>query len=163
MLSIDINEKEGLLASAGAGQEVKLWSLNSGESVGSFKHPVSLWAVKFAPDEKRFASGGDSVDRKGHFYVWNVGDSDQPQLAVPINGSIRGFDFSHDGELLAVASGDSAYLFHMDHLASQSAFSELIHSERVFDIQFVDDGKRVSRMPGRQIPSFQGRRGQCRV
>jgi len=142
--SIDLHEKEGLIASAGDDQVVKLWSLNSGEAIASYYHPISLWAVKFSPDGKGFVSGGKSNAGECLVYFWDVDASDKPRLRVPIKGDIRGFDFSANGEFLAVASGNSAHLFHVERLNDGRPFAELFHPERVFDVRFIDDGRRVA-------------------
>lgn len=141
--SIDLNEERGFLVSAGADREVKLWSLKSGEGITSFRHPCGLWAVKISPDGNSFVSGGDSEDGENYFYVWDVNSPEKPQLRVPIESSVWGLDFSQDGALLAVASGESSYVFHMDHLNDEKAFVEMPHPKRVFDVCFIDGAKRL--------------------
>ncbi len=142
--SIDLHEKEGLLVSAGDDRVVKLWDLSSGENVAEFRHPVGLWAVRISPDGKTIVSGGDSTGDVCYFYVWDVDSAEEPRLSIPIRGGVRGFDFSPDGQLLAVASGHAAHLFHMDHLAAGKPFGQFGHASQVFDVRFLDGATRLA-------------------
>ena len=90
-----------ILASAGADQVVKLWSVREGELLGTRAgHEWTIHALHFTPDAKTLVSGS----RDGTIRFWDV-DRDAPpgMISLP-NSPVLSMDLTPDGQ--AIAFGD---------------------------------------------------------
>src|SRR6185295_12290831 len=98
--SVTFSPDGKLLATASAGNDVRLWELPSGKLRTTLKgHIQSVIAVSFSPDGKTLATGG----MDGKVKLWNVA-THQELATFPLGGLIPTLGFSPDGRLLAVGS-----------------------------------------------------------
>ncbi|MGE0128730.1 MAG: protein kinase [Blastocatellales bacterium] len=117
-----------------------LWRLyhHTGE-LFSRKHPKEVWAVAFAPDGKRFATGCDD----GKARLW---DAATGELLTELSGHqnfIWSVAFSPDGKTLATGSGDrTAKLW--DVSAGREIATLKGHTLRVSVVAFSPDGKTLA-------------------
>ena len=85
------------------GGEVELWDIRTQRLVAERQRPVTLYAVAFSPDGKRFALGGkecESLD--GVVEVWNIARGERIQHLT--HGTVVGsVAFGSDGDTLASA------------------------------------------------------------
>lgn len=92
-----------VLASASADSTVRLWSVESGESLRSFGSPKSLFCLAFSPDGRRIAAGG-------RFHTIRIWDVESHRVIHDFQahwGEIRSLAFTPDGTRLITASHDN--------------------------------------------------------
>ena len=103
-LAFSVNSKT--LAS-GAGNEIRLWEVNTGNPIGTFDAVENITALAFSPDGKTLASGSEA----GLIQIWK---SDQDyQIQATLKGhqdSVGVLMFSPDGKTLASGSYDGTIL-----------------------------------------------------
>ena len=106
--SLAFHPSGDILASAGADETVRLWSLHRGEEIGCYRqHTDMVRYLAFHPSENLVASGSDD----GSVHVF---DSQSCQLAYRLDlhtDGIHNLAFSPDGLFVASASSESIRLW----------------------------------------------------
>ena len=111
-----------LIASASADNTVRIWNAKTGESLRTLRgHQDEVYRVKFSPDDRMIASGGrdDTVklwqptskldaDPNDLAQFWQGEDDALLKTLAGHRNEIMDIDFSHDGRILASASGDGS-------------------------------------------------------
>ena len=123
-----------LLAGAGSDGKVRLWDTSDqqrasalavlpGLSLGSHTYPLTgrpLHRVAFSPDSRLLAGPGDG--KKVNFRLWRLRDRGQPTSAGTADAAyvladcasdLASTGFSPDGKTLAVACGDTTFLWNV--------------------------------------------------
>jgi WD40 repeat protein len=92
-----------LVATAGAGDEVELWDIESGKPITSLQGlGDGTWNVAFSPDGKTLAAGG----RDGNVRLWDVETGKQKEPLKGHGAVIYDLAFSPDGKTLASTGQD---------------------------------------------------------
>ena len=92
---------------SGAGNEIRLWAVNTGNPMGSFDAVEDIKALAFFPDGKTLASGSEA----GLIQVWKPDQDYQIQTTLTGHqGAVRMLMFSPDGNTLASGSDDGTIL-----------------------------------------------------
>jgi uncharacterized protein with WD repeat len=90
---------------AAAGDDVRLWSRDTGEMQNHFtRHTDSVTALAFSPDGKLLVTGGSDFS----VYFWELpGGGLKPGVSsLKLRAAVSGLAFSPDGKLLATGSRD---------------------------------------------------------
>lgn len=134
-----------LLAVAGVGNEVKLWSLGDGaprEQGRIGELPDVGTAMAFAADSRELVLGTDT----GTVRRWDLTDPASPRTLSPLVGpqaAIYGLDISSDGTTVAAGSGDER-LWMWRRAGDGRVWASLDSGMgRVNDVRFLDDGARL--------------------
>ena len=139
--ALDYDGENERLLSASHDRSIRLWNAETGELIQEFKQPASLWAIKFSPDGRHFASGGGSSDSRHSLYLWSLSNPDEPLRILPVRDRVLGVDFSADGKVLAVAEGGTATIW---DVSSGELIKTIPHSSTVYDASFIDEGMRLA-------------------
>lgn len=102
-LAVSANFK--LAARGVEGGKVWVWKCDTGEPLGSLAGHRGLWAVwavRFSPDGKTLATGGED----GTIRLWDLQHMREVAELRGHSGWVVGLDFSRDGRTLASASND---------------------------------------------------------
>ncbi len=112
-----------LLASGGAGGDIKLWDLTEGRLLWTEPDPFFLvQCVAFSPDDQMIASGGDSDYRQGAGYLSVRSAQDGTLLFRTDIPDVSGVVFTPDGKYLISANGDRTFkVWETSNLALQHA------------------------------------------
>lgn len=98
---------DGKMLVSGSGNEIHLWEVNTGNSIGSLDAVKNVASLAFSPDGKTLASGTED----GQVQVWNLVPT--PQIQSTFTGhrdSVYVLMFSPDGKTLASGSNDGTIL-----------------------------------------------------
>jgi WD40 repeat protein/serine/threonine protein kinase len=131
-----------------AGQEVKVWDLDSGQALGTFRAPPAThnWArsataytrpaVALSRDGRLLAASGDQVQ------VWDLKTGREVHTLRGHTGLICHLAFSPDGRRLVSASRDGS-VFLWDMATGQEAFSFRYGGWEFTCLAFSPDGRRL--------------------
>ncbi len=137
ILSIDISPDGELIASAGEGGRIRLWSIHGTPIALPLEgHEGPVYQVMFSPDGKTIASA--SLDRT--IRLW-----DRPSLAVAHDGEVTGMAVSADGQMI-VSSGASSEvrLWNADLTALEDSKPfEKDSYDWSGPVEFVNNGKAI--------------------
>jgi WD40 repeat protein len=130
-----------ILASGSKDQTVKLWSLEQGKEIYSFKgHTDDVLCVAFSPDGKLLASGGGRNDRS--IRILQLTENTVKTLTVSsdwFTGGINALSFSCDGKILASAGNDKTVkLWNVETGEEMKTLTG--HSEAVYAVVFSPNG-----------------------
>jgi hypothetical protein len=133
--------EKGLLASADADGEIKLWDIVTGRMIFTLSgHTKAVNRVMFSPDGSRLASAsGDMTVR-----VWNVNNGQE--IMRPLTGhtyAVYCVAFSPDGKRLASASADKMVKL-WDMTSGQETLNLKGHTSGVPSVVFSPDGWRLA-------------------
>jgi len=130
---------------------VRIWVLNSEDpsTTPIVLEESNVLAFTFCPHGKWFVS----ASRNGSIKVWNLNRADPsvPVAAAECNSAPNknGVAISPDGQRIAIATGNSIQLFHLNNKnPSKNAVSLTGHDEYVSFIRFDADGKRLISQSG---------------
>lgn len=132
--------KDGVLASAGYDQSIKLWNVKDGEEIRTLEgHTNWVFGLAFSKDGKTLASCGyDKTVR-----LWNVRDD---KLIGTIEGhtaAVRAVAFSPDNKRLATASSDRTVRI-WDARTRKEIKSLSGHKGTIRSVAFSPDGKTLA-------------------
>lgn len=127
---------DGLLATAGADDTVRLWDpTDSRDEVSRFDHSGDVDTVAFSPDGTTLAFAGAG----GIVELHDVRGTDSPvYLSAGHFTDVRDLAYSPDGTLLAVAGGETTVLL-LD-VAEQQVVNSIEHPEPAYAVEFSPDG-----------------------
>ena len=98
---------DGKTLVSGSGNEIRLWDVNTGNSISSLDAVKNVAALVLSPDDKTLASGTED----GQVQVWNLAPT--PQIHATFmghRGSVYVLMFSPDGKTLASGGSDGIIL-----------------------------------------------------
>ena len=141
-----------LIASASADNTVRVWDAQTGEALRTLRgHQDEVYRVQFSPDDRMIASGGrdDTVklwqptsklgaDPNDLAEFWRGEDDALLKTLTGHRNEIMDLDFSHDGRVLASASGDGSIKLWQTH---SDSVARLRNSKPLNDLAFSQDGK----------------------
>ena len=135
---------DGRILASGSVDDTKLWHVETGQNIYTFKHRGQVFSVAFSPDGKVLA-GGAYLDIK----LWNIETGKEVRLkggTIARSGSIA---FSPDGATLASASADRfggtpGTVTLWDIETGEDLATLHGHTERIPAVAFSPDGKTLA-------------------
>jgi hypothetical protein len=122
------------LASGGADQTVRLWSLRSGQALMVGKHSGPVRSVAFSPDGTELATGGSDQTVR----LWPMPTGGLARVLRPPAGSVNCVVYTPDGHLLA-AAGDAVHLWDPATGSSHGTLTE--HTGLVYSVAVHPSGQ----------------------
>ncbi|MFB6837846.1 WD40 repeat domain-containing serine/threonine protein kinase [Streptomyces sp. NPDC056361] len=124
------------LATAGGDKTVRLWKVDTGESMNLGEHALMVRSVAFSPDGATLATGSD--DRSVR--LWNVASGETVNVFTKrgVSGGFRSVAFSPDGATLATGSDDT--VVRLWNLATGERTLFKGHTQAVNSVAFSPDG-----------------------
>jgi tetratricopeptide (TPR) repeat protein len=98
------------LATGGDDKIARIWEADSGQELRKLTHEGKVATVAFSPDGRWLATGGDDKIAR----IWEA-DSGQELRKLTHDGEVRSVAFSPDGQRLAIASGNAAQIYALEH------------------------------------------------
>jgi WD40 repeat protein len=117
------------------GENVRIYSAETGAEFRFLEHSEKIRAVAFSPDSKTLLTASKKVA-----YLWDV-ESGKIMLKLPVPGSIRSVAFEpKGGKVFAIASGKNVQFW---DLAGKQVGPTLKHPEDAYSVVFSPDGKTI--------------------
>ena len=135
--SIDVSA-DGLVASGGTDGHVRVWSLPTGDSIGSvLEHTGDVNQVAFSPDGQFLASASDD----GAAGIWRVRDR-QPLAVLRHPRAVAALTFAPDSKSVATASQDGRV--RIWRIGDDKPALEIDLGAPVLRVMFTRDGSRFA-------------------
>jgi hypothetical protein len=162
--SLDYNATEGLVAAGSYSKNIRLWDLNTGETVRILEgHEKSCLPVCFNPDGRLIASG--SLDKTVR--LWNAATGQENKKLEIHTGNIFCLAFHPSGKYIASGSADKTIrLWNVDNGRVVRTYTG--HTGSVMGLAFTADGHHLlscsddktvilwETFTGRKLNSFTG-------
>lgn len=133
----------------------KLWNLQTGKLIRSFKHPSNDWqAVAFSPDGSQFVTGG--ADNGKSFYLWETASGQL--LRTFVGHGVQALAFSSDGTRIASAGGADKMVILWD-VATGTRLHTFYHPQTVDSVAFDPSGDRLVTKSGYSAYIWNAREG----
>lgn len=101
--SVSFSPDGTMLASGGQDETIRLWDLETGESISTFSgHERSVESVDFSPDGTMIASG--SMDET--IRLWNIDTGQAVNVLIGHSEGVKSVAFSPDGTTIVSGSSD---------------------------------------------------------
>ena len=118
---------------------IRVWSVESGESLGETRQSGAVYAVAVSPDNKTIATGGSDQTVR----LWNA-DTLAPKLSLQGHaGPIFSLSFSQDGKRLASSGWDKTVRI-WDAASGQLIKSWEGHHGDIWSVSYSPDGKMLA-------------------
>ena len=128
------------MASAGADQTIRLWDLETGQTLRMFRGNMgAVHSIAFSPNGSILASGSSDTSLR----LWNVASGTEIRAMTSNFGAIRSVAFSRDGTLVAGGGNDGSLRF-WDVATGRDVKSIRGQFGIVYSINFSPDGKKVA-------------------
>lgn len=117
LMSITISGDWKRLATCGLDGTVRLWDLQSHELRGILSHDGFMKSARFSPDGRLILTSAGS-----EAHVWDASTGERLAKPLSLPRSVQGQEFSPDGKIIGVVSGDDRiYLWETAAAVSRSA------------------------------------------
>ena len=123
---------DGTLLASGAGANVTLWDLESGNEMRQFQHDNVVYSVAFSPDSTLVASGASDHTAR----VWDLKKGIEVRR-FRHDGVVSSVAFSPDGAFLASGSGD--HTARVWDLETGNEMQQFQHDGEVSSVAFSPD------------------------
>ena len=136
--TLSVSHDGALIAGAGRDGLVKVWEVNTGQLINTFRHNDRVASIAFSPTENLLASGSGDRTVK----LWNAITGTEI-LTIRRTESISTVAFSPDGKTLAWIEASPPDTIHLWDVTTQSIIA-LYEAPTVFNmdsIAFAPDGK----------------------
>ena len=134
------SEKGPRLASGSADKTIKLWNLDTLDSIRTYRgHRQPISALAFSPDGKLLSSA--SVD--GNIRVWSTGSGRLLRRLYGHRGRVDSMSFGPDGKTLA-SSGSDGQLRVWDVQRGRTVRTITGHAGAVNAVSFAPDGRQIA-------------------
>lgn len=143
MISVDLSPDRRVAALGLANGWIQLWSIESGQPVGSpwEGHLGDVRSLAFSPAGDKLASGG--IDKS--VLVWDVKTGKRLALSREHKGSVCAVAISPDGKTLASGCGaETIKLWDLDNVSTGSLVSISYHKSVIRTLAFSPDGKTLA-------------------
>jgi WD40 repeat protein len=149
--------KDGIIASGGYDETVKLWDISTGQCLHTMSEPNNwVWSVKFSPDGLNLAAAAfDSYIR-----VWDVSTGKLKNTFAEDNDSTIAVDFSPDGQI--IASGSTKTITFRSLATGEILHKITAHQDLILSVKFTADGKSLaSSGTDERIKLWDTKTGEC--
>jgi len=136
---LEFNRDGTLFLTAGSDGKMELWSCKNGNQVGPPLRTVKeIMIAYFSPSQDLVAAGAGD----GNVYVWSTSSFKIVKNFAIGPAEVSALAFSHDGHLLAAASGESAAVWKVENW--RRIGNSLQHKATVTTIQFNADSSKIA-------------------
>jgi WD40 repeat protein len=131
--------KEGIIASGGYDETVKLWDITTGQCLHTMTEATNwVWSVKFSPDGLNLAAAVfDS-----QILVWDVPTGKLKATFAEDNDSTIAVDFSPDNQI--IASGSNQTITFRSLATGEILHKITAHQDLILSVKFTADGKSLA-------------------
>jgi WD40 repeat protein/tRNA A-37 threonylcarbamoyl transferase component Bud32 len=137
--------KDGRLAAGTHKGQIRVWNLETGETLASLTgHQVVVAGVLFAPDGRLHSVGGDVINGalRGTLRTWDLASQKEAARPRPHTGIVWGLVFSPDGKHL-LTSDETGRVYTWDAETREPVSEFVAHDGRIWKVVFSPDGRQV--------------------